>query len=375
MSNDNEKSKKERGELKPALLIICLVLAAALVVFSLDGRFGAKLINRIRNAGPREISTESFYYSAGKDAVFADMSGGLAIASGSGLQVFDKNGVQTVSELFMMDAPAVASANGHGVAYDVGGTELRLFDGSHVILKLTAEYPIISAEIGADGRLAVCTEDGGYKGRVTVYSPDGAETFRWYSGEGYVISAALPESGNNLAVLTVTEAGSRIVRLHTDDAEYIDSVELPGEIVIDTAFTRRNALTAVSETAVYLIKEGAEPVKTDFGGRYLAAYSLGEEFTSAVLLDYRSGRSGQLTVFDDRGAEAASCAVRDVIAFSGAGRYAAVLTDYGLTVYDSTLERVGEYGGISGFYDVIMRADGTVAAAAENYAENFAGNG
>ena len=374
MSNDNEKEKKERGELKPALLIILLVIVAALVVVSLDGRLGARLINRIRNAGPREIETESFYYSAGKNAVFADMSGGLAIASGSGLQVFDKSGSQTISETFMMNSPAVSTTDGHGVAYDIGGKELRLFDDTHVILPLTTDYPIISAEIGADGRLAVCTEDSGYKGRVTVYSSAGAEQYRWFSGEGYVLSAALPKSGNEMAVLTVTDAGSRIVFLRTDDAEYAESVELPGELVIDAAFTKKNTITAVSETALYRIKEGAEPVKTDFGGRYLSAYTIGENLTAAVLLDYRSGNTGQLTVFDDKGAVSDSCGVSGVIDFSGAGRYAAVLTDFGLSVYDDTLERIGDYRGVSGFTDVIMRSDGTVAAASENYAENFAGN-
>ena len=51
-----------------------------------------------------------------------------------------------------------------------------------------------------------------------------------------------------------------------------------------------------------------------------------------------------------------------------------MLTNDSLTVYDSSLYRVGSYR-VSGFSDVIMRDDGTVAAAAENYAENFAGNG
>ena len=373
MSRERAKNENKRGELQPALLILVLVLAAVLVILSLDGT-GQKLISRFRNAGPREVATDCFYFSLGKDPVFADMSGGLACASGNGLQVFDKTGEQTINELFMMESPAIASRNGHGVAYDLGGKELRLFDGSQIILRLTAENPIISAEIGADGRLAVCTGDSGYKGRVTVYSETGDEMFRWYSGEGYVLSAALPSGGNELAVLTVTERGSRLVRLHTDDEEYLVSTELPGELLIDAAFTKKNAIAAVSETAFYIIKEGQDPVKTDFGGRYLRAYALGEDLNAAVLLDYRSGFAGQLTVYNDKGAEETSCEVRDLTALSSAGRYAAVLTNDSLTVYDSSLYRVGSYR-VSGFSDVIMRDDGTVAAAAENYAENFAGNG
>ena len=374
MSKDMSKNGKKRGELQPVLLILVLVLAAVLVILSLDGKTGQKLINRVRNAGPREVATDCFYFSLGKNAAFADMSGGLACASSSGLQVFDMTGAQSISELFMMESPAIASANGHGVAYDIGGKELRLFDASHVILRLTTENPIISAEISPDGKMAVCTGDSGYKGRVTVYSETGDELFRWYSGEGYVLSAALPSSGNELAVLTVTERGSRLVRLHTDDEEYLVSTELPGELLIDAAFTKKNAIAAIGETAYYVIKENEGPVKTDFGGRYLKAYALGEEFSAAVLLDYRSGFAGQLTVYNDKGAEETSCEVRDLVSLSSAGRYAAVLTNDSLTVYDSTLYRVGSYR-VSGFSDVIMRTDGTVAAAAENYAENFAGNG
>ena len=51
----------------------------------------------------------------------------------------------------------------------------------------------------------------------------------------------------------------------------------------------------MSETALYLMKEGDEPVRTDFGGRYLAAYSLGEEFTAAVLLSGREIARGSGT--------------------------------------------------------------------------------
>ena len=374
MSRDRAKNEKKSGELQPVFLVLVLVLAAVLVILSLNGNIGQKLISKVRNAGPREVATDCFYFSPGKDPVFADVSGGLACASGSGLQVYDRTGAQTVNELFMMESPAIMSKNGRGVAYDIGGRELRMFDGSQVIFRLTSEDPIISAEISESGRFAVCTGDSGYKGRVTVYSETGDELFRWYSGEGYVLSAALPASGNELAVLTVTERGSRIVRLHTDDEEYLVSTELPGELLIDAAFTRKNAIAAIGETAFYVIKEDGDPVKTDFGGKYLRAYVLGEELNAAVLMDYRSGFAGQLTVFSDKGEETASCEVRDLIALSSAGRYAAVLTNDSLTVYDSSLYRVGSYR-VSGFSDVIMRTDGTVAAAAENYAENFAGNG
>lgn len=69
-----------------------------------------------------------------------------------------------------MSAPALTSGGGRVAAYDVGGTELFVLDGSGVLLNQTTEDPIVAANLNGSGMLALTTEASGTKGHVEVYS-------------------------------------------------------------------------------------------------------------------------------------------------------------------------------------------------------------
>jgi len=350
-----------------SVLLAVLLLAAALIFIIWGGQIGSAGIGSFG----KKAGTDVFYYDAGGNAAYADIDGGLAVASSSGLQVFDRDGNQTLSEIFVMNSPSVDQAGGHVAAYDLGGTQLRFFDRTGMILSLTAEDTIISADVSSSGRLAVCTESSGYRGQVTVYSASGEALFKWYSGEGYVLSAALSDDGKELAVLTLTENGSRIVKLRTNDDEYLKAEEFEGELIIDVAYTPKGNLAALTASSLYFIYDSDSIVRYDFEGKYLNDYSFDGGMIALSLLDYKSGVIGELVLLEENGTEKASVPVSGILSLSCAEKHAAVLTGSGLTIYDSNLEITAEYDGLSGYSDVIMRADNTAAAATGHHADVF----
>ena len=66
---------------------------------------------------------------------------------------------------------------------------------------------IMSTAINENGLFAVCTEEAGYKGSVTVYDSELTPLYKWYCASGDLICAALSRDGT-LAVLTENERGS-----------------------------------------------------------------------------------------------------------------------------------------------------------------------
>ena len=59
---------------------------------------------------------------------FADYNGGLAIASSTGAEILSIDGETVASETFAMSNPAVLTTGERAVFYDIGGSEMRVFD-------------------------------------------------------------------------------------------------------------------------------------------------------------------------------------------------------------------------------------------------------
>lgn len=361
-------SKHNRKRAYVVLLIAVLLVAAALLIIFKGRLFG---LNDSSGTEKWKRASDTVYFDAGANAMLAELDGSLTLADGRGIQVFDKRGQRTLSELFIMETPAVVTNGTKAIAYSPGGDELRVFSDSKILVRLHAEGPIISASISDSGMIAVCTSDSVYKGLVTVYSATGEAVYRWYSGEGYILSSVLPHKDGELAVLTLTEKGSRIVFLKTDDASYTETVEIDGEVIIDAEYSDKGGLTAVSDDALFFIKSGGEYEMYKFDGRYLGGYTLDSGFTAVLLRDFHTGGKCELISFNDRGGIKATEEITDARSFSAASGYAAILTESELLVFDDALNVLCRTGGVDGYTDVIMRNDGSVFAAGPSSADVF----
>ncbi|MDR1589584.1 MAG: DUF5711 family protein [Oscillospiraceae bacterium] len=317
-------------------------------------------------AGLRGIErADEFVYTPGYDSAFADLDGVFVTAGTLGYEVFDVDGRQLAHESSTISEPTVASSGGYAVIYDAGGFLVRLIDSAGVSVAIEPEYEIISASVNGSGWLALCTrESGGYKGGVTVYAADGAMKYKWYSAQGYIMSAALSRDNRELAVLSLNDTGGRITFLKLQSEQVQAAFDLADGVILDIKYTPDGRLLAVAESSLITVDgAGTGVVVRDFADKHLGGWAIGDDgLTALLLLDYGIGDAGVLETYGAGGEALGETRTDSRCVSLSVNGGAAVLWRDRLCVYDASLGLKSEFEDVSNVASVVARADGSVLA-------------
>ena len=156
------------------LFVLALVLvggAVTLYVFrdslNLDA---AKRFVRYLNV-KTDSAGGSFTFDSHNANQYADLQGGLAVASVSGLSLYDANGDELAVVQAKLDTPAIRTGGKLTLAFDVGGTNLlAVRQSGETALSLTTQRPIFDADMAADGSLCYATSES-----CLLYTSDAAD--------------------------------------------------------------------------------------------------------------------------------------------------------------------------------------------------------
>ena len=361
----NMKKKRHRGiglKFFMSVILLAVISVVAAVLITNHGKLDMEGFKRLFGSSDGTTQTTEFIFDTGSEVDVASFDGGLAVASTIGLQVFDCYSELAFSESVHFSTPTVCTSGKSGVAYDLGGYSLKLFDTSGIIKSITTTEKIISARLNSNGWLTLCTQEDGYKGFVTVYNASGSEEYYWHSAKGYTLSAEISSNNKKLAVLTLMEDGSRIVFFELDSIDETASVTLPGTLVSDMVYINTDAVLAVSEDELCIIhSDGSIETQFEFSGRYLTGYTLDSgKFSALLLKDYLVGDQGSIVAIDRAGKTLGTLSTdQKVLSMSASGDYLAVLFSDGLVIYDKNLEEYAHYDDTLGAVGTIMQSDGT----------------
>ncbi|NLB29380.1 MAG: hypothetical protein GX823_04025 [Clostridiales bacterium] len=346
-----------------ALIFAALIIAALVTVRNLGGGLSIEGAKRMWTVITGGAGDANFIFEEGFDSAFADLGGAVVAAGSTGVVVYDGNGAEVARDVLAVQHPTVASGAGVAVAYGVGGRGVRVADRTGIIASLTFENDIISCSVGtssgvfAGGTMfAVCTKSsGGYRGQVIIYRLAGSgpeEIYRWFSGEGYVLSAEIAPGNNEFAVLTLTPEGGRIVllsRTGTDvRGEYIER----GAAIIEMGYLKSGTLIARTADGLTAIDSAGGGTRIySFGEKVVAGYCDAGESSLAAYLESGAGGSaaGELVIIDERGIELGKMSTsRSLVWLSSYTDRIAVLWDDGLGIYDRSMRLVVSYPEASG---------------------------
>ena len=129
---DNWKRKLARGTFALIFIVTLLYIAYALISegeLSLPQRGLFKLLSSDENV-------REYHFDVGRSKVLADLDGAVAAAGSLGVQVLDLSGNERLRDPFRMYFPAIKTSGGKAIAYDVGGTVVRVFDHMRVIASM-----------------------------------------------------------------------------------------------------------------------------------------------------------------------------------------------------------------------------------------------
>jgi len=379
MDEDPKKTvlrKKRLIRIAGSLLSLAVLtyIAIALISGSQSGHF--RFFGLFSDSENAQMASE-FFFDVGRNRVFADLGGSLAAAGTLGLQVLDAGGYETLRDSFRMATPMVCSQGDRAVSYDIGGTSVRVFNNSEVLVSIETDGLIIAASINKNGWFAVCTQEGGAsKGTVTVYNDAGNPTYRVNLASGYLLTAVLTSDNKSLAVLNLTPGGSRIsfYELNSEDVDHI--FELPGKLILDMSYTTGGTMLLVTENSLIgLGKKNEDTEIYDFAGRRLGGYAIYVDSIVLYLLDYNVGYSGGIISIDEKGSVLGEIETdREIIDLTYGDGQIALLRGDGIAFFETSLEELplaDDSVSSVGATKIISFGKGRVLAAGDHSAVVF----
>lgn len=355
-----------------AMLTTIALVAGGLLAFIYRDYLSKESLRGIFS-GDKTVSSdgEPFTYENGSNQTFALAGDGLAVASGSGIQLLDESGREVFSRVTSMENPAVSACRTLALFYDVGGSTCVAagFDGSSRIID--AGQSIISGSVNASGYFTLISEESGSRGLVHVYDSSCRELYRWYAGTGWPVKALVSPDNRRLAVLCVTNEGSAIVLFRLDSEDEQARILYPGILLFDMCFMSGSRLCAIGEQGVYFAgTDGTQTAQYGFDGQHLIAYDLGgTSFAALYTSPYRAG-GGTLVTLDEDGNVLGSVQPESGIsALSAAGRRLLAVTSGGISLYSQALEARGSESGLITAKAALLRPKGDVLLLSSYFAQ------
>ena len=378
MGGDDNPKRKKSKYLSLVLLLIVFVVFALLAALLIFGDFSCSLTF----AGcfsPRlpAVTVNEYTFDVGRDRVFANIEGSVAAVGTLGVQVLDTGGRETLRDSFRMNRPAVAGSANYGIAFDIGGSAVRVFNASQVSSSIETDGRIISASINQNGWFCIATQEGGgSRGVVTVYNNLGDSVYRVSLGSGYVLSAGLSHDNKSLAILNLTDGGSRITFYHGIDtykSEPDHMFDLPGGLIIDFWYKSNGDVVAISTDSLFIVgSHGNSRSLYEFPENRLGGYTNHNDFIALHLYDYGVGQSGRLiTLLSDGKMLGGKTIDREIVSMSAADKALVLLKSDGLSFYNEYLEEFtlsADNLPAAGANRVLALREDTALAASDNSA-------
>ena len=311
--------------------------------------------------------TESFQYDSAGKGGYSQVGDDLLVWSTAGVRLYSSGGVEYINESLTLNRPVADTCGSAALIYDAGGNVLHTYEDRSTSFVLNTEqgHEILSARMGPGGSFAVTTRESGYKGVVTVYSSGGHPVVGIRISTRFVTDGLLSDDGKTVAVLTVGqnedvfESGLDLYALDGDVP--FASYSLGNNAILDLR-ADGSAFWALGESSLSVARaDGSAAVHYDYAGRYLKDYALdGDGFSALLLGKYRAGSGAALVTVGADGQELASLDLEDqVLDLDASGRYVAVLTAAGLTLYTKDLQLYDALENTMGARSVVLRSDGT----------------
>lgn len=372
MSDNVSRMPENRSGLVKKLVLFALLavlVAGGVAAYVFRDRLNLDALQRaVRYLNISDDSrTGRFVYDESSSNQYAGLSGGLAVASAAGLNLYDQDGVETASIQKSLSVPTLKTGGEIALAYDAGGYSLMAASqkkGS--VLELTAANPILDADVASDGSICYLAPETGYRAVLNVYDQSQTLIYRWLSSSQYLMRCTVAPGAKYAAAAVLGQQDgmfqSSILLFRTDAEEPVGTIAVGNALIYDLHFVSGELLCALCEDeAVFFSVDGTRVGAYAFDGAYLKDYTnTGSGFLTLVMNLYKAGnRYTVLTVGTDGTLLGTLAMDEQILDISAAGRYLAILTSGTLAIYDQTLQSYDVSDNTTGAASVVMRDDGS----------------
>ena len=368
-------SKKTWLRRIPAVILTVLLVVLAILVFVFRDRLSEEQLRK--NLGHViEISAEMepYTYESGTDQVFASAGDGLAVASGSAIQLLNADGETVWKQIVSYGAPAVFGSPEQALFCDIGGRSAVVTDPEGESHQIEISGDIITASMNGSGWFTIVTEASGYKGLVRVYNAAQELQYEWWSGSGYVLRAALSPDNKLLAVLCADSEGGKLHIFSLSSENELASASFRDELPFDLCFMGQDTLCCLSELALHFVgTDGTVKGEYALGSYYLMDYDLGGDGFAALFVSaYRAGTGGLVMTVSPSGELLGYDEVsRSVTSLCARGKQLLVMTGGDISLYGENMNRQSHKEALMTAKRAILRPDGKIFLLSAYAAEQF----
>ncbi|MCL2045994.1 MAG: DUF5711 family protein [Oscillospiraceae bacterium] len=357
-SNTKNKSKKRRP-IRTLLIVLSLsALLYAVIYFASGKRLSIPNLSDIFNSSKSSDMAEEYLFQVGHNRVYASLDNSIVAVGTLGMQILGADGNEIFRDSFKMTSPSIKTINGYAIAYDIGGSSLRLFKKNEIITSMDVEGEICSVSINPNAWISVCTqENNAYKGIVTVYNNNGSPVYKVNMASGYVLASAITADNKSIAVLSISQEGSRIIFYNLDSEETQRVFDMPGTLILDLCYLNGNDILAITPTELLLIKKSNESeLLYSFDENRLSGYVLNADLITLSLTSSSNanyyGYQGLLVTLDKTGRILGEIETnKEPITMASGNGFIAITQNDGVVFYTTSLDEItisSQYGSFAG---------------------------
>lgn len=352
--NKTDKKAAKRGKRSRVLLIILILAVSAAAVFI------ALKKNPLKTKG---ASSKQITFDVNAGNIYAWTDDGLLIASGTGMQLISENGDTLVAGSAVLQNPAMAHGTNMAAVWSVGSKDFYTVSKAKGAQKTSTGREVINASVNNENWVAVSALEDGYNGAVNIYNNKMKPVYKWSSGDGYLVDAAVADSCDKMAAITINDSGSKVQFFSLNSTDQKGSYTLENTVLFDLAYVGASSVCALSDSsAIFLNDKGNLISKYDFSDGYLRDYSFdGSGFAALVIGKYKAGNSGTIVTLSPTGAALGKLDINsEILSVSARGKYLAVLYTDTMVIYRSDLTVYAKVDDTASVRQVLMRPDGSV---------------
>ncbi len=189
--------------------VVAVLLVLAILAVSAFGYWLAKQQEDSGAVPLRDevsIATVSLQFGSGGEVAHGATDSLFVAASQELVKAFSQTGEEVYSGEVALNSPVVDTAGSYALAYDRGGTNLQLLDGTKTAYTIAVDETIQLAQVSESGNALVVTSGGLHKSAVRVLDKKGNEVFKWNTGGLYVLAGDIASNGNDIAISTLDAA-------------------------------------------------------------------------------------------------------------------------------------------------------------------------
>jgi len=325
-----------------SLAVVVIIITVVVILISNDSSGALRLTSLFSRRSP-EISVDEFNFDIGRERMFAHVDGSIAAVGTLGVMVIDTEGRETLRDSFRLNQPAIRSSGSSFIAFDIGGSFVIVYNITSGTTLVETDGTVVSASINKNGWFCIVTQESdGSRGIVTVYNNSGTIVYRVSKGTGFVVSAELSPDNKKLAILNLTDNGSRISLYHNIDTEEepFELFDRYGGLIIDIMYLPNGDVLAISTNSMFLVDTNGEGVMLyTFSDKRLGGYAHDKDFIALHLYDYGVGYQGRLITFHTDGTILGEISFnREVLSISAVDRSLVVLRNDGVLFYNEELD-------------------------------------